>query len=353
MNFGPYPGKREIPSFVQKQSGEELALKLLRQHDALDALHRKEISDVQKRADRLAEQLALLVHKKRFTENDPFVMSLRQLLKNEGITLRTYVGEEVTDVLEDEADIVEWLPPGEDTVDRVEDALEPEIHWQGNLLHRAKLSCRQAAEDVTEEEESASAELTEEYTAVKSPEAEAAKAPEAEAVKSPEAEAAEEAAAEEPEEMAEEAAEAAKEAAEQSQSPSSDGLSEDADQEAEVQGQVPSPDGLSEDADQEAASVGGSDTSGGPDDSEYPDKEEYSGDEYFDDEEYYDDEEDPEDDEYSEDDEFFDEEEYLDDAGKPDDAENPDDTQDSDQDPDQSGFFSRTLDRIRRWLNGE
>ena len=128
MNFGPYPEKREIPSFVQKQSGEELALKLLRQHDALDVLHRKEISDVQKRADRLAEQLALLVHKKRFTENDPFVMSLRQLLKNEGITLRTYVGEEVTDVLEDEADIVEWLPPGEDTVDRGEDALEPESH---------------------------------------------------------------------------------------------------------------------------------------------------------------------------------------------------------------------------------
>ena len=83
MNFGPYPEKRELPSFVQKQSGEELALKLLRQHDALDALHRKELSDVQKQADRLAEQLALLVHKKRFTENDPFVMSLRQLLKNE------------------------------------------------------------------------------------------------------------------------------------------------------------------------------------------------------------------------------------------------------------------------------
>lgn len=343
MNFGPYPEKREIPSFVQKQSGEELALKLLRQHDALDALHRKEISDVQKRADRLAEQLALLVHKKRFTENDPFVMSLRQLLKNEGITLRTYVGEEVTDVLEDEADIVEWLPPGEDTVDRVEDALEPEIHWQGNLLHRAKLSCRQAAEDVTEEEESASAEMTEEDAAMKAPEAAAVKAPEAEA----------ESAAEEPEEMAEEAAEAAKEAAEQSQIPSSDGLSEDADQEAQVQGQVPSPDGLSEDADQEAASVGGSDTSGGPEDSEYPDKEEYSGDEYFDDEEYYDDEEDPEDDEYSEDDEFFDEEEYPDDAGKPDDAENPDDTEESDSNPDQSGFFSKTLDRIRRWLNGE
>ena len=351
MNFGPYPEKREIPSFVQKQSGEELALKLLRQHDALDALHRKEISDVQKRADRLAEQLALLVHKKRFTENDPFVMSLRQLLKNEGITLRTYVGEEVTDVLEDEADIVEWLPPGEDTVDRVEDALEPEIHWQGNLLHRAKLSCRQAAEDVTEEEESASAELAEEYTEVKAPEAEAVKAPEEAVLKAPEAEA--ESAAEEPEEMAEEAAEAAKEAAEQSQIPSSDGLSEDADQEAEVQGQVPSPDGLSEDADQEAGPAGESDTAGDADDSEYPDKEEYSGDEYFDDDEYYDDEEDPEDDEYSEDDEFFDEEEYLDGAGKPDDAENPDDTQDSDQDPDQSGFFSRTLDRIRRWLNGE
>ena len=159
MDFGPLPQKRELPSYAQKQNPEELALSLVRQRGALAEKHRKDLAAAGKEADRLAEQLALLVHKKRFTEGDPFVLSLRQLLKNEGISLITYAGEEVTEELENEADIVEWLPAGEETVDRVVDALEPEIRRQGRMpksfisgpedrrqgriLHRAKLSCRQ------------------------------------------------------------------------------------------------------------------------------------------------------------------------------------------------------------------
>lgn len=143
MDFGPLPQKRELPSYAQKQNPEELALSLVRQRGALAEKHRKDLAAAGKEADRLAEQLALLVHKKRFTEGDPFVLSLRQLLKNEGISLITYAGEEVTEELENEADIVEWLPAGEETVDRVVDALEPEIRRQGRILHRAKLSCRQ------------------------------------------------------------------------------------------------------------------------------------------------------------------------------------------------------------------
>lgn len=150
MKFGPYPEKRELPPSVKKLSSEELALKMLRQQSAVRAEHKKDIAEAQKKSDKLAEKLALLVHKKRFTENDPFILSLRQLLDNEGITLITYIGEEVTETLEDEADIVEWLPPGDDPVDRVVDALEPEVHWQGRLLHRAKLSCRQASEEEDE-----------------------------------------------------------------------------------------------------------------------------------------------------------------------------------------------------------
>ena len=143
MDFGPLPQKRELPSYAQKQNPEELALSLVRQRGALAEKHRKDLAAAGKEADRLAEQLALLVHKKRFTEGDPFVLSLRQLLKNEGISLITSAGEEVTEELENEADIVEWLPAGEETVDRVVDALEPEIRRQGRILHRAKLSCRQ------------------------------------------------------------------------------------------------------------------------------------------------------------------------------------------------------------------
>lgn len=308
MNFGPYPEKRELPSFVQKQSGEELALKLLRQHDALDALHRKELSDVQKQADRLAEQLALLVHKKRFTENDPFVMSLRQLLKNEGIILRTYVGEEVTDTLEDEADIVEWLPPGEDTVDRVVDALEPEIHWHGQLLHRAKLSCRQAAEeadeDVAEEtpEELTAGEAVSKSAFPGAEEIEPAETAEESSIEEPAesseetagaaaelAEAAEETASEEPEEMPEEAAGAAEEAAETAES-----------------AEEPADDSI-DDESQAAES----------DENSYVDEESDHG-------------------EASDDEEYSDEEDSDDEDAR-----------------EEAGFFRRILDRISSWLSGD
>ena len=363
MNFGPYPEKRELPSFVQKQSGEELALKLLRQHDALDALHRKELSDVQKQADRLAEQLALLVHKKRFTENDPFVMSLRQLLKNEGIILRTYVGEEVTDTLEDEADIVEWLPPGEDTADRVVDALEPEIHWHGQLLHRAKLSCRQAAEeadeDVAEEtpeeltageavskstvpeaEETEPAEKTEESGAEESASADTEEMPEtAEAAEeagaqdqaapsgTAESEDAEESSIEEPAESSEETAGAAAELAEAAEETASEepeempeeaaGAAEEAAETAEAAGE-PAGDSIDDEGD-------------------------------FDDEEYFDDEGDSGEEEYFDDEEDSDDEEDFDDGEDIDDEEGFDDEEDQEE----AGFFRRILDRISSWLSGE
>ena len=351
MNFGPYPEKRELPSFVQKQSGEELALKLLRQHDALDALHRKELSDVQKQADRLAEQLALLVHKKRFTENDPFVMSLRQLLKNEGIILRTYVGEEVTDTLEDEADIVEWLPPGDDTVERVGDALDPEIHWHGQLLHRAKLSCRQAAEeadeDVAEEtpEELTAGEAVSKSAFPGAEEIEPAETAEESSIEEPAesseetagaaaelAEAAEETASEEPEEMPEEAAGAAEEAAETAEA-------------------AEEPAGDSIDDESQAAEF---------DENSYVDEDSYDGadsgeEEYFDDEGDFDDEEYFDDEGDSGEEEYFDDEEDSDDEEDFDDGEDIDVEEDSDDEEDQeeAGFFRRILDRISSWLSGE
>ena len=382
MNFGPYPEKRELPSFVQKQSGEELALKLLRQHDALDALHRKELSDVQKQADRLAEQLALLVHKKRFTENDPFVMSLRQLLKNEGIILRTYVGEEVTDTLEDEADIVEWLPPGEDTADRVVDALEPEIHWHGQLLHRAKLSCRQAAEeadeDVAEEtpeeltggeavsksafpgaEEIEPAEKTEESGAEESASADTEEMPEtAEAAEeagaqdqaapsgTAEPEDAEESSIEEPAESSEETAGAAAELAEAAEETASEepeempeeaaGAAEEAAETAEA---AEEPAGDSIDDESQAAES---------DENSYVDEDSYDGADSGE-EEYFDDEGDFDDEEYFDDEGDSGEEEYFDDGEDIDDEEDSDDEEDQEE----AGFFRRILDRISSWLSGE
>ena len=160
MQFGPLPEKRAVPDFVRVQSQEELALKLLRQRQELDEAHREEVRALEKRLDRMAEQLAIITHKKRFTEKDPLVLSLRQLLKREGIELVTYAGEPVTEELEDQADIVEWLPATDDPEDRVVDALEPEVHFQGRLLHRAKLSCRMGAQEPEEapEPEAVSAE---------------------------------------------------------------------------------------------------------------------------------------------------------------------------------------------------
>lgn len=152
MEFGPLPQKRELPPFVHEQSAEDVALKLIRLRNELEASHASELEAARKETDRLAEQLALLVHKKRASQDqedpskDRFIQSLRQLLKNEGIDLITYEGEEVTETLELETDIVEWLPPDNelaDEKDRVVEALEPEIRRKGRLLHHAKLSCRQ------------------------------------------------------------------------------------------------------------------------------------------------------------------------------------------------------------------
>lgn len=147
MQFGPLPEKRPVPEFARLQTQEELALKLLRQRQEAEQEQNRAVRAAEKRADRLAEQIALITHKKRFTEGDPLVLSLRQLLKREGIELVTYAGEEVTEELEDQTDIIEWLPAGEDPVSRVVDALEPEIRWQGRILHHAKLSCREGAEE--------------------------------------------------------------------------------------------------------------------------------------------------------------------------------------------------------------
>ena len=152
MQFGPLPEKRVVPDFVRLQTQEELALKLLRQRQEAEQERRKAVRQAERRAERLVEQLALITHKKRFTEGDPLVLSLRQLLKREGVELLTYAGEEVTEELETEADIVEWLPAGEDPADRVVDALEPEVRWQGRVLHHAKLSCRMGAEQYEDEE---------------------------------------------------------------------------------------------------------------------------------------------------------------------------------------------------------
>ena len=143
MDFGSLPARREVPVFVKRQDQRDLALKLVKIKagigNAGETASRKERDE----ADSLARQLGLLVHKKRFVTDDPFVKSLRQLLRNQGIVLVTHEGEEVTEELEEEVDIVEWLPPGDEEAERVVDALEPEIRRNGRLLHRAKLSCRQ------------------------------------------------------------------------------------------------------------------------------------------------------------------------------------------------------------------
>lgn len=149
MRFGSLPAKREVPDFVRKRNAEELLLKTLRRQGTAGTEHRKQLQSVQKHADSVAEKLALLVHKKRFSPDDPFVQSFRQLLKSEGITLITYAGEVVTEQLEEDTDIVEWLPAEGNAVEQVIDALEPEIRWRGRVLHRAKLSCRMA-EDTEE-----------------------------------------------------------------------------------------------------------------------------------------------------------------------------------------------------------
>lgn len=151
MQFEPLPEKRPVPAFVKRVPAQDVMLEWMKSGAAEKEACSRELAREQKRADDLAVSLALQVHRKRASD-DAYLRGLLALLTDRNVELLTYEGDPLTNELENSADIVEWLPAEGNEAACVAEAIEPEIRWQGRILHRAKLSCRKAPEHVPEAE---------------------------------------------------------------------------------------------------------------------------------------------------------------------------------------------------------
>jgi hypothetical protein len=151
MQFEPLPEKRTVPAFVKKIPAQNVVLELMKADASERESLLRKIEAERKRADGLATALALQVHRKRGSD-DPFIRVLTDLIAEHKVDAITYEGEPLTPELETAADIVEWLPAEDNEEECVAEAIEPEIRYQGRILHRAKLSCRKAREPEPEPE---------------------------------------------------------------------------------------------------------------------------------------------------------------------------------------------------------
>jgi hypothetical protein len=140
------PGPREVPGdLVRGMSAQDAVVELLRRQRVQAAEAEKRVQLEQDRADRLAGRVGLEVYKKRRSDQAAAFRGIAEILGEEGVTLITHEGEPLTAALEEASDIFEWLPADGPGPERVLEALEPEIRRDGRLIHRAKLSCMQAA----------------------------------------------------------------------------------------------------------------------------------------------------------------------------------------------------------------
>ena len=151
MQFEPLPEKRAVPAFVKKSPAQNVVLELMKTDASERDTLRQKIEVEQKRTDSIVTAFALQVYRKRGSA-DPFVRVLADLIAEYKIEIVTYEGQPVTLELEAAADIVEWLSAEDNDVECVVEAIEPEIRYQGRILHRAKLSCRKAPEPEPEPE---------------------------------------------------------------------------------------------------------------------------------------------------------------------------------------------------------
>ncbi|MDR1440922.1 MAG: hypothetical protein LBJ02_00765 [Bifidobacteriaceae bacterium] len=143
------PVPRALPSWLRKTGGPEQAVAdLLRRHRTELASAQAQVANANQRTDALAAATALTVFKKRAALSPEEYRPLADLLTGQGIEVITYVAEPVDEVLEESADIVEWVPHdgGPDLGEHVSEAFEPEIRLDGRPVHRAKLCCMRAAE---------------------------------------------------------------------------------------------------------------------------------------------------------------------------------------------------------------
>ena len=140
MEFKP----RTLPPGLEENTTpeEQMALLIRRkrvQEEKLIAIIKAE----QKSRAELLTQLALDIHRKRHYDYADSFRSLSAILEKAGVRIVTYEGEALTDRMREELNIVQWLPPNGDPLDRVAEAFEPEIYVDEAIVHRAKLICRE------------------------------------------------------------------------------------------------------------------------------------------------------------------------------------------------------------------
>lgn len=151
MQFEPLPEKRNVPPFVRKVSARSVVLDMMKERALEKGEFQKMLEDERKRADAVVAAVALQVYRRQ-AKDDPFVRGLAELLAERKVETITYAGEPLTPELELAVDILEWLPPEDNLTECVAEAIEPEIRYDGRILHRAKLSCRRAPESEPEPE---------------------------------------------------------------------------------------------------------------------------------------------------------------------------------------------------------
>jgi hypothetical protein len=138
-----------VPSWLRRDYAPDQAVAdALRRGQADVSNEVQATTKVQRRLDRLAQSLALVLFKKRAGMTAEEFRVFDELLRDHGIDLVTHVGEPVDRSLEEDADILEWVdheagaPDGEHVVE----AFEPEVRLDGRPLGRAKLCCMRAFE---------------------------------------------------------------------------------------------------------------------------------------------------------------------------------------------------------------
>jgi hypothetical protein len=137
-----WPEPRPVPSWLRPDGTPEQAVAdLLRRHRSELAAAQAEAAAWRHRADALAEAVGLALSKKRAALRPEQFRSLAELLASQSIVLIERAGSPLTPEIEEVCDIVARTPadaaasPGA----FVAEDFEPEIRFEGRLVHRARL----------------------------------------------------------------------------------------------------------------------------------------------------------------------------------------------------------------------
>lgn len=143
MEFKP---RAVSPRLDENTTPEEQMALLIRRKRVQEEKLIAQLNAERKRYAAVATELTLDIYRKRHYEYAQSFRSLSAILEKAGVRVVTYEGEELTDRMREEMNIVQWVPANGDDVDRVVEAFEPEVYVDGALTHRAKLICREAGE---------------------------------------------------------------------------------------------------------------------------------------------------------------------------------------------------------------